>query len=229
MLNEASRIEAALASVEAQAAPWDIIVVDGGSIDDTVVKCQGRATVLQSPPGRARQMNAGWRAARGDAVLFLHADTTLPEDAFVEMRECLADSSVEGGVFRLRFDVRHPALGLFSYCARMKLASLCFGDRGIFVRRQVLLDICGFTELPIFEDLQLCRSLQKRGGFRFLTNSVTTSSRRFLEHGVLRHQFRNFCLWLGYWIGVDPSLLARRYATSDTFRAAGTSVKRSSH
>ncbi len=137
-LNEASRIDAAIASVSVQDPPWEVLVVDGGSDDDTVTKCDGLATVLHSPRGRAKQMNVGWRAARGQAVLFLHADTTLPKAAFTEVRRCLADQTAEGGIFRLQFDASHPLLNLFSYGSRIKTVCTCFGDRGIFGRRDTL-------------------------------------------------------------------------------------------
>ncbi len=210
-LNEASLIEATLASVAVQTPPWEVLVVDGGSTDETIAQARPRAIVLQADRGRAPQMNRGWQAARGDAVLFLHADTVLPRDAFDRIRQVLEDSSAEGGAFRLKFDTPGFLLNFYARCTALEWPCICFGDRGLFVRRWVLEAMGGIPEMPIFEDLQFVRLLNRRGGFRFVPVAVTTAARRFVRQGALRQQIRNVLLWTGYWLGTDPHILSRYY------------------
>ena len=211
-LNEAARIERTLAAVAGQPEPWEVIVVDGGSTDETAARAAASATVLTSPPGRARQMNRGWKATDGEVLLFLHADTVLPEDAFGLIRAALADASVEAGAFRLRFDVDTPLLRFYSFCTRFHAPRICFGDRGLFVRRAVFEALGGFPEVSIFEDLEMVRLLYQRGGFRFLSQAVTTAARRFETVGPLRQQLLNSYLWTRYQLGTDPERIAHLYS-----------------
>ena len=213
-LNEATRIARTLASVTAQPEPWELIVVDGGSTDETVARATQAATVLTSPPGRAHQMNCGWNASNGEVLLFLHADTLLAPDAFDLIRPALADASVEAGAFRLRFDVETPLLRFYSFCTRFPLPRICFGDRGLFVRRSVFEALGGFPEVSIFEDLEMVRLLHRRGGFRFLAQAVTTAARRFETIGPLRQQLLNTYLWTRYQLGTDPERIAHLYSYS---------------
>lgn len=211
-LNEAEWIVGALRSVHAQAGPKEVIVVDGGSRDTTVELARGAARVIPSPArGRAPQMNRGANAATGDVLLFLHADTRLPDDGFDRVRAALTDPEVESGAFRLQFDRDHPILSLYSLTTRLPIPQICFGDRALFVRRTVFDAIGGFAEMPVFEDLNLVLRLHDRGGFTFLDAAVTTSARRFDRNGLLRQQARNAYLWLRYLTGTDPAELAERY------------------
>lgn len=211
-LNEAASIEDPLRSVAGQDEDHEIIVVDGGSTDETVrlARPYGQV-VLASPAGRARQMNAGAAKAQGDVLLFLHADTVLPPHALALVRQALADPAVEGGAFRLAFDVYTPLLRFYSFCTRFDVPKLCFGDRALFVRSRTFDEVGGYREVPLFEDLELVRRLDERGGFVFLDEYVTTSARRFLRVGPLRQQLRNAFLWLHYVRGTDPHVLAHRY------------------
>ena len=210
-LNEASYIGAALSSVAAQTPPWEVLVVDGGSTDSTVSQAKPHATVLRADRGRAPQMNHGWQAATGETVLFLHADTVLPCGAFDRMRQVLEDPAAEGGAFRLKFDTPGRLLDFYARCTALDWPCICFGDRGLFVRRRVLEATGGIANLPIFEDLQLVRTLCRRGGFRFVPVAVTTAARRYTREGALRQQLRNALLWTGYWLGIDPHFLSRYY------------------
>ena len=210
-LNEANRIEQTLTSVVTQPKPMEVIVVDGGSTDETVEKAQVYATVMSSPPGRARQMNHGAQAATGDVLLFLHADTVLPPDAFSQIRAALTTEACEGGAFRLLFDINTPLLRFYSYCTRFHLPRICFGDRTLFVRRSVFETLGGFPEVRLFEDLEMVRLLYQRGGFCFLQQAVTTAARRFEEVGPLRQQLLNIYLWTRYQLGTSPERLAHLY------------------
>lgn len=210
-LNEDAVIAATLASVAAQTPPWEIVIADGASSDNTVAQCRGLATVIAAPEGRASQMNGGAHVARGDVLFFLHADTLLPAGALDAIREALADSAAEAGTFRVMFDRRNTLLQVYGAFSRLPLHGLCFGDRGLFVRRSVFEHVHGFPEIPLFEDLAIVRLLHKRGGFRFLKPTVVTSARRFTASGVLWQQCLNIFLWIAYHLGADPENLAQRY------------------
>ncbi len=213
-LNEAAGIAATLQSALAQAGPAETLVVDGGSADDTrgVAEHLG-VPVIEAPRGRARQMAAGAAHARGDVVLFLHADTLLPPDALRLVREALDDPAVAGGCFRTTFDdASSPLMRLWQARMWMRWHRLAFGDRAPFVRRAVLDAVGGVPDQPIFEDLELVRRVRRVGRFVFLDAEVVTSGRRFRANGALRQQARNLALWLGWNLRLSPDRLKRFYS-----------------
>jgi len=211
-LNEASVLPATLRRVAAQPGPKEVVVVDGQSTDGTQEVAQRMgATVLQTPPGRAVQMNRGAAHSDGDALLFLHADTLLPADGLSAIRRALADPDVDAGTFRLQFARETPLLRLYAWATRLPWIRIAFGDRGLFVRRAAFEAAGGYPEWPIFEDLELAHRLDQRGGFRFLNDAVRTSPRRFEANGTVRQQLRNTSLWLHYCLGTDPDRVAHRY------------------
>jgi len=216
-LNEAAVLDDTLQRVQRQEPPVEVLVVDGGSTDGTRALARSRqATVLCAPRGRASQMNRGARTASGDALLFLHADTLLPLDGLSRIRGALANPSVTSGTFRLRFDQDRPLLRFYAWCTRWPWIRICFGDRGLFVRRRVFEAVGGYPDWPIFEDLELAARLHERGGFRFLNAAVTTSARRFDRYGALHQQLRNLYLWLHYMAGTDPERVAHLYRYTDS-------------
>jgi len=205
VLNEAAGIRAALeALAPLRARGHEVIVVDGGSSDSTADIAAGLCDrVLSAPRGRAAQMNAGARAANGDMLLFLHADTRLPADFTIP------DSAVWGR-FDVRIDGRHPLLKVVA-CAmnlRSRLTGIATGDQAMFVRRAVF---PGFPEIPLMEDVALSKVLKQRGRPTCLHEKVTTSGRRWDERGVLRTILLMWRLRLLYFLGARPEDLARRY------------------
>ncbi|WP_022835973.1 TIGR04283 family arsenosugar biosynthesis glycosyltransferase [Salisaeta longa] len=214
-LNEAACLPATLRRVHAQPGPVDVTVVDGGSTDDTcAIAASMGASVVRGPRrGRAHQMNHGAAHTTGDALLFLHADTLLPPRGLSPVRRALASHAA--GIFRLSFDVAHPLLRLYAWCTRLPWVRLCFGDRGLFVRRTAFNAVGGFPPWPIFEDLELAARLHRHGPFAFLPQAVTTSARRFERHGLLRQQLQNARLWMGYCLGASPERLAAHYRYDD--------------
>jgi rSAM/selenodomain-associated transferase 2 len=208
-LDEADQITGAIAS--ARCARAEIIVVDGGSGDGTSERAAAAgARVIASAPGRARQLAAGARLAKGDTILFLHADTRLCEGWDAHVRAALADPRVVGGAFRLRFEPRPPALRLIEWGARLRVALLRmpYGDQALFVRRAVLEELGGVPQAPIMEDLDLVRALKRRGRIACLAPPATTSARRYQSAGALRTWLRNLFAATGWWLGLPRERLA---------------------
>lgn len=210
-LNEAQCISDTLRSLQKQAPPFELIVVDGGSEDDTVSVSADYAHVISSERGRAHQMNAGARAAHGEVLLFLHADTTIPEQGLQFIRDSVTQKGYEAGIFRLQFDRESFLLRVYSYCTRFKQPRFGFGDRALFVKRDVFEQEGGFSPIPIFEDLDLVIRLHRRGRFLFRPEYATTAARRFEEKGPFKQQLLNTFLWLRYTFGTSPLKLAKYY------------------
>jgi rSAM/selenodomain-associated transferase 2 len=210
-LNEAAGIVEILQAIPADPEIVEVIVVDGGSADATRDLAAPYARVLQSARGRGIQMNAGASEASGSVLVFLHADTKLPDSAFSIMSSVLEETAAESGTFRLAFDTQTPLLRFYSFCTRFRLPQICFGDRVLFVRRRVFEEVGGFPEVPVFEDLEMVRMLHRRGGFRFLPQFATTAARRFIRHGPLRQQLRNLYIWAHFILRLDPHKVAGLY------------------
>jgi len=221
-LNEEEALKKTLPELGRHVQQQDtVIVVDGGSIDKTVeVACSCSAQVVSAPRGRGRQMNLGAEAAKdADALLFLHADTSLPEGALDRVRNTLASTSVLGGCFQLRFLEQESSLALrfWAWCTRCWLLlwpRLAFGDRAIFVRSSTFRALSGFREMPLLEDVDFNVRLARLGGrrsFAFLPLEVTTSARRFMETGPVRQQFLNTFLWICWHLGIPAETLKGWY------------------
>jgi rSAM/selenodomain-associated transferase 2 len=211
-LNEVENIRPCLHSVVSQQGLHEAIVVDGGSTDGTPALAAGSARVISAPRGRATQMNAGASVATGDVLLFLHADSRLAGDALPRLQAALSDARFVGGTFSLRFDAQHPLLRFYSFCTRFRFRLFHFGDQGIFVRRAVFEQMGGFAEIPFLEDLEFLRRLSRAGSVALARAAVTTSARRFLQHGIVRQQLWNIALVAAYQLGARPETLARFYS-----------------
>jgi len=155
-------------------------------------------------------MNVGARQARGDLLLFLHADTTLPPDGLSTIRATLS-AGADAGIFRLQFDRSSPLLRFYAWCTNWNWIRLCFGDRGLFTTQTAFEAVGGYPDWPLFEDLELAARLADYGEIRFLDTAVTTSARRFADNGILRQQLRNLYLWCHYVAGTNPNRLSHLY------------------
>jgi len=215
-LNEAARIGATLAALAPlRRRGHEVIVVDGGSIDGTVARTTGLADrTLAAARGRAIQMNAGAAAARGDVLLFLHADTLLPDDADLAIARALERSGRAWGRFDVAIDSRRAALGLVARAMnlRSRLTGIATGDQAIFVRAAVFRALGGFPPLALMEDIAMSGSLKRISPPACLDRRVVTSSRRWEANGVLRTIVLMWWLRLRYALGASPEGLARAYA-----------------
>lgn len=211
-LDEAGQIESTLRRARTPAA--EIVVVDGGSGDRTVELVSPLADrVVVSARGRAAQMNAGARAASGDVLLFLHADTLLPHGFAAAIERALADPEVVGGRFDVVLSPTSPLLSLVAALMnlRSRLSRIATGDQAIFVRAESFAHLGGFAEMPLMEDIDFSRRLKRQGRVACLRARVTTSSRRWLADGPLRTILRMWTLRFLYFVGVPASRLRRAY------------------
>lgn len=212
-LNEAVALPTTLSAVARLDGLAEVIVSDGGSTDGTCDLAKAVATVVRSQAGRGQQQAAGAAIATGDVLWFLHADCTPPPEACRAIRASLMDPKVAGGHFALRFSgASRGARMLTRIYPWLGALGLCYGDSGIFVRRETYEELGGFRPMPIFEDLDLVRRLRRVGRYRRVDCWLIASARRF-EH---RNFAGMFAQWTGlqilFWLGVSPSWLARRYA-----------------
>jgi len=215
VLDEAANIVAALeALAPLRSRGVEIIIADGGSRDATAALARPFADcVIVSARGRATQMNAGAAAARGEVLLFLHADTRLPADADRLILEGLAQSRRAWGRFDVTIEGRHPLFPIIAWFmnTRSRLTGIATGDQAMFVRRAAFDAAGGFPGIALMEDIAFARRLKRVSPPLSLRARVTTSGRRWEKRGVLRMIVLMWRLRLAYFLGADPQELARRY------------------
>ena len=212
VLNEGARIGGQLDYLREAYPRAELIVVDGGSEDDSVAEAMPRCDgLLLSTPGRARQMNIGAAAAAGDYLFFLHADTR-PAVSGEELDRSLEDSP-PWGFSRVRLSGSGPALRLVEWGMNRRSAwtRVATGDQMLYLRRDLFRATGGFADIPLMEDVEYCKRLRRVAPPRILSHPVTTSSRRWEERGVARTVLGMWGLRLAYVSGVSPARLHRRY------------------
>jgi rSAM/selenodomain-associated transferase 2 len=218
VLNEAANIEAALQALALfRARGVEVTVVDGGSSDATPELARPLADrVIAGPRGRGVQMNAGAAAARGDVLLFLHADTRLPENADPLVLDGLAHSGRGWGRFDVRFDGGGPlAVIALMMNLRSRLSGVATGDQAMFTTRAAFEAAGGFPPIALMEDVALSARLKRVSRPLCLVARVTTSARRWQRHGVLRTIVLMWKLRLAFYFGADPVRLARAYGYAE--------------
>ncbi len=217
VLNEAAGINGAISRLRAldSGRCSEIIAVDGDPAGGTVTGIiDTDARTLVSEKGRARQMNCGAALARGRVLLFLHADTRLPADAFSLILDAMNDSRIAAGAFDLGMDsdrriFRITELYVF---LRNRLTRIPFGDQAIFIRKEYVDRIGGYRDMPLMEDVELMKRIRKQGDrIRIIPAKVRTSPRRYDREGILYCTFRNWLLQILYALGIAPERLAKWY------------------
>jgi rSAM/selenodomain-associated transferase 2 len=213
VLNEAGRIAETIERTR-QLGACEIVVVDGGSSDGTIQHATAADRLISSDRGRGRQQNAGAAAARGDVLLFLHADCWLEPGALEAVCEALTDHRCIGGCFRQRIDADGFGFRALESgnALRVRTAGWAYGDQGIFLRRSVFEQVGGFPDVPLMEDLLLMKRLRGRGTFRLLRHRIHVSPRRWEQTGIVRQTLRNWTFVLLAHLGVSPARLVRHYA-----------------
>lgn len=195
----------------------EIIVVDGDPLGTTINRILNPGvTKITAPAGRAVQMNAGARAARGDRLLFLHADVRLPMDAFEKIEAALGRRHAAAGAFALGISSRRKAFRIIEWgvAIRSRLTRIPYGDQAIFTSRELFFQLGGFKEIWLLEDVELMRRIKKKvGRITILPAKVAASPRRWEKEGLLYCTLRNLALILLYLLGVSPERLARFYRT----------------
>jgi rSAM/selenodomain-associated transferase 2 len=210
--NEAAAIGAAIEALGRQGF-GKIIVADGGSEDDT--RSLARATgslVIESIRGRGAQMNAGAARASGELLLFVHADTVLPDRSRLLIEAAMAKPGVLGGAFHLRFDSSSLMMRIQSVASNVRsYYAVPFGDQALFVRKEFFFQTGGFISLGLMEDVEFARRMKRHGRLTMIRTPVTTSARRYRTHGFLRTAMTSQLLLAAFYLGVSPERLARFY------------------
>lgn len=196
-----------------------VIVVDGGSTDDTLnVSRPFVDKVLTASRGRARQMRVGVDHSDGDILWFLHADTVADREIVMSMRQLLSSSHVQWGYFQVSFENANILLALVARLMnlRSRITGIGTGDQGIFVSRKLYESVHGFDDIPLMEDISLCKKLGNVCQPDCQSGRLQTSARRWLDQGVTRTILLMWCLRLAFFMGIKPATLSRYYAASRT-------------
>jgi len=212
-LNEESNLRAVLHDL-VRLENIETIVVDGGSSDGTcAVEASCGVKLIETARGRAIQMNEGARAAKGDILLFLHADTRLPHNWARMVRDELTKAGTAAGAFELAIDGNMRGLRIIERMAnlRARWLQLPYGDQAIFLNAALFRRFGGFSDLPIMEDFEFIRRLRVHGRIRTVPGRATTSARRWQDLGVWRTTLINQTLIIGYLMGISPKFMARVY------------------
>ena len=214
VLNEGDNIRTALARLsELREAGAEVVVVDGGSTDDTLAVASDLCdSAIIAPRGRGSQMNAGAYQASGVALIFLHADTILPTGALDVVMKAIGQDAVWGR-FDVAIDGASPWFPVISFMmnVRSRLTGVATGDQAIFVSRRVFLETGGFPDIPLMEDVAFCSSMRFRSRPACLPEKVITSGRRWERNGVLKTILMMWWLRLRFFLGASPDKLALEY------------------
>lgn len=214
-LNESQTIARTLLALQPlRQAGHQVILVDGGSTDETVAQSTSLVDrVLSTTRGRASQMQFGVLNADGDVFWFLHADTIPGSQAVGQAEQLSAGSENSWGYFQVSFREKSVLLAVISRLMnlRSRLTTIGTGDQGIFVSRELYDAVGGFDDIPLMEDISLCKKLRKISRPRCLSGTLQTSARRWLDNGIIRTVLLMWCLRFAYFVGIKPNTLVRFY------------------
>jgi rSAM/selenodomain-associated transferase 2 len=211
--DEREMIASAIENIRSEGEDVEVIVVDGGSSDGSREIAAGLARIEVSKKGRAVQMNKGARIASGDILLFLHADTYLPDRSFECIKESFIDPDVIGGRFKM--SLTGKSVGYRTISMMINLRDRLFGgftgDQAIFIDRKRFFEIGGYKDIPLFEDLDMARKMRKYGKVVRIPDHAIASNRRWVKKGIMRTIIKMWLLRLLYLAGVSPATLAKVY------------------
>ncbi|AKG24856.1 TIGR04283 family arsenosugar biosynthesis glycosyltransferase [Calothrix sp. 336/3] len=212
-LNESVNIASTLSAIPIR-HDIEVIIVDGGSTDNTVeITRQFSIKLIDSLPGRSEQMNRGATVATGEILLFLHGDTRLPSNFENMVRDAIQKPGVVAGAFTLQIDDNAPSLRWVEKGVkwRSRLFQLPYGDQAIFLTKETFEKIGGFPRIPIMEDFELIQRLKKIGKITIISASVITSPRRWLKKGIWQTTLINQIVIIAYYLGISPDRIRDWY------------------
>jgi len=213
VFNEEGTLPALIANLR-QLSVKDVLIVDGGSTDQTCQLLEDSALRrLSSPLGRAEQMNTGALNSSSDILLFIHSDTIIYSSHILAIQQAMRDASCVGGRFDVSLSGHGNALNVIAWFIniRSRLTGISTGDQCQFVRRAVFEAMGGFPEQALMEDIEFSKCLKRHGKIACLREQVVTSSRRWETHGVIRTVWLMWKLRFLYWLGVSPEKLSSMY------------------
>jgi len=212
VLNEAANLDQSLAGLFGSSGienHCEVIICDGGSEDESL-EIAGRyaCRIVHSDAGRAIQMNTASRSARGQFLLFLHADSSLPANFFE-----IFDTRSRWGFFRLRLDGRAAAYRVIEFAINLRTRSsrVAGGDQGLYFKRDFFLSLGGYPEIPLMEDIAICKMARRKAKPVVISAAITSSTRRWQDNGIISTVFLMWTLRFAFWLGVDPGRLHRIY------------------
>ena len=213
ILNEAKILERTLSRLQSELGHHELIVVDGGSTDNSVRIAEEFGKVVSSERGRAKQLNIGAAVATGDILVFLHADIWLESGALAAVSTALSAGYVGGG-FRQKIDGKSILYRLIEIAGdiRGRYLKVFYGDSGIFLARTDFEKIGGFPDVPILEEMEFSKGLRRLGKTTLLTPYIHISARRWETRGIVRTTLNNWFITLFYFLGVSTEKLARLYS-----------------
>lgn len=213
VLNEEQRVKALLEQLQIyRQQGHEVIVVNGGSDDETVSISKPLADkVITSDSGRAKQMNKGVAESTNEVLWFLHADTSIPENAIEAIQESII--KCEWGRFNIKLSGSHILFRIIEKMINVRscVSGIATGDQGIFVKRKIFESIDGYSDIPLMEDVALSKKLKKISHSKCIKEMLTTSSRRWEKNGIIKTILLMWHLRFLYWIGVTPDKLAKLY------------------